>query len=172
MTGRCIEMDKNNFRIEASELYKLIHSEHFLMPLALPELDVSWDIVENQSVLLREFNEEFLANESPNHGWYSWVHLRQKISLPIKERFYTGDIELPVDKLGDNLFIALKKLGMEMATDEILEDFLVFLMLPSGNECEDRFFYTLFSAYQQGYWSCGWIGEYPCGKIRLFGVKK
>ncbi|MFH6992958.1 hypothetical protein [Flavobacterium sp. FlaQc-48] len=156
--------DKN---ISFDELFSLISSKRFLTNIeSIPE-NLQWQIETDTIKALESITN--LESGSTN-----WIKLRQKLSLPIEQNFYAQDDRDPqhhllqTEQLGNLLEVTLKGSGFEMAIDEIMQDFIIFTMLPTKNLSSNLFFYDLYNAYKSGYLPCGWKGDYPEGDLIVY----
>ncbi|WP_144025154.1 hypothetical protein [Burkholderia sp. HI2500] len=164
-----------DLKIGVNDILMIVRSDGFMKPSAAPNLNIPSVVLHDKVALLQGVSGRSGGDEASDFGWREWVELKENISLPIQNKFYgRDDLDVAkwggdVDRLGDEILSRLDPQGLRLLVDEILQDFTVLMMLPSGEREVDSLFYAIFASYQQGYLPCGWDGSYPVGRLKLFG---
>lgn len=161
--------DKN---ISFNEIFSLISSKRFLTNVESISINLQWKIETNTTKALESIINLNLSSYSTN-----WIKLRKNLSLSLEQDFYAQDnLDIQqylsqTEQLVSLLEISLKGSGLEMAIDEIIQDFIIFTMLPTKNLASNLFYYDLYNVYESGYLPCGWKGHYPLGSLIVYIAK-
>lgn len=130
----------------------------------------AWDIVNDFADARRIAWEAVVGNEE-----LLWTDIREKEMSEVRGR--SCEIE-DFGEYRDNLSPLLKTFTLYLRRQlpkqyqDILDDAIGDLYNCAFNRCvygeTDNFFETVFAAYRAGCWPCGWQGDYPSGRLRVF----
>ena len=152
------------------EVIEFVKSGKILNPTIASSSNSRWSVVDSFEVATRSACDETFGDED-----LLWKDIREREMSTVKGKAYQID---GFKEYRDNLSGLLKTFTMYLKRQlpedfsDVLDDAIGDLYNCAFNRCVNgaasSFFESVFEAYKSGCWPCGWDGDYPTGRMRVF----